>query len=74
MKWLYAATIKAVMILTFNIEVFIFTYLDTTALWKAVSFIDLNPLGACIAEKQQSDENFSKSEKKQSLIMWWQPR
>ena len=74
MKWLYAATIKAVMFLTFDIDVFIFTYLDTTALWKAVSFIDLNPLGACIAEKQQSDENFSKSENKQSLIMWWQPR
>ena len=51
MKWLYAATIKAVMFLTFDIDVFIFTYLDTTALRKAVSFIDLNSLGACIAEK-----------------------
>ena len=74
MKWLYAATMKAVMFLTFDIDVFIFTYLDTTALRKAVSFIDLNSLGACIAEKQQSDKNFSKSENKQSLIMWWQPR
>ena len=45
-----------------------------TALLKAVSFIDLNPLGACIAEKQQSDEKLSKSENKQSLIMRWQPR
>ena len=40
-----------------------------TALLKAVGFIDLNPLGACVAEKQQSDEKPSKSEKKQSLIM-----
>ena len=44
-----------------------------TALLKAVSFIDLNPLGACIAEKQQSDEKLSKKEIKQSLIKWWQP-
>ena len=29
---------------------------------KAVRFIDLNPLGACVAEKQQSDEKFSKRE------------
>ena len=27
-----------------------------TALLKAVSFIDLNQLGACVLEKQQSDE------------------
>ena len=42
-----------------------------TSLLKAVS---LNPLGACFAEKQQSDEKLSKSENKQSLIMRWQPR
>ena len=45
-----------------------------TALLKAASFVDLNPLGACIAEKQQSDEKLSNSENKQGLIMWWQPR
>ena len=45
-----------------------------TALLKAVSFIDRNPLGPCVAEKQQSDERLSKSENKQSLIMRWQPR
>ena len=45
-----------------------------TALLKAVSFIDLNPLGACIAEKQQSDEKFFKSENKMILVMRWQPR
>ena len=45
-----------------------------TALLKAVSFADLNPLGACIAEKQQSDEKLSKRENKQRLIMWRQPR
>ena len=28
-----------------------------TALLKAVSFTDFNPLGACVAEEQQSDEN-----------------
>ena len=44
-----------------------------TALLKAMSFIDLNPLGACIAEKQQSDEKLSKKEIKESLIKWWQP-
>ena len=38
-----------------------------TALLKAVSFTDFNPLGACIAEEQQSDEKLSKSENKQSL-------
>ena len=32
-----------------------------------MSFIDLNQLGACIAEKQQSDENLSESKNKQSL-------
>ena len=42
-----------------------------TALLKAVNFIDLNPLGACIAEKEQSDEKISQSENKQSLIMWY---
>ena len=41
---------------------------------EALSFIDLNPLGACIVEKQQSGEKLSKRENKQSLIMWWQPR
>ena len=45
-----------------------------TALLKAVSFIDLNPFGACVVKKQQSDEKLSKSENKQSLIMRWQPR
>ena len=41
---------------------------------KAVRFIDLNWLGACVAEKQQNDEKLSKREKKMSLIMSWQPR
>ena len=40
----------------------------------SVSFTDLNPLGACIAEKQQSDEKFFKSENKMILVMRWQPR
>ena len=40
-----------------------------TALLKALSFIDLKPLGACLAEKQQSDEKLSKSENKENLIM-----
>ena len=39
-----------------------------------MSFIHLKALGACVAEKQQSDKNLSKSENKQSLIMSWQPR
>ena len=46
--------------LTFDINVFMFTNLDTG------SFIDLNPLGAWVAEKQQSDEELSKSENKQT--------
>ena len=37
------------MFLTFDVVVFIFTYLDT------VQLIDLNASGACVAEKQQSD-------------------
>ena len=45
-----------------------------TALLKAVSFIDVNPLCAFVAEKQQSNKKLSKSENKQSLIMRWQPR
>ena len=75
MKWHYAATAKAVMFLTFDIDVFIL-YISgyCTALLKAVSFIPLNPLGAYIAEKQQSHQKLSKSENKQSLIMRWQPR
>ena len=32
MNWHYAATAKAVMFLTFDIDVFIFTYLDTVQL------------------------------------------
>ena len=32
MKWHYAATAKAVMFLTFDIDVFAFTYLDTVQL------------------------------------------
>ena len=36
--------------------------------------MDVKPLGACIAEKQQSDKKLSRSENKQSLIMSWQPR
>ena len=32
MKWRHAATAKAVMFLTFDIDVFIFTYLDTVQL------------------------------------------
>ena len=46
--------------LTFDIDVFVFTNLDTG------SFIDLNPLGAWVTEKQQSDEELSKSENKQT--------
>ena len=64
----HAATAKAVTV-TFDIDAFIFRYLDTAALLKAVSFIDLNPLGACVAEKQRSDKKLSKGENKQSLIM-----
>ena len=48
MKWHYTATAKAIMFLIFDIDVFIFTYLD------------LNPLGPCIAEKQQSDKKLLK--------------
>ena len=59
------------MFLTFDIDVFFFISRYCTALLKAVS---LNPLGACIAEKQQSDEKISRSENKQSLIMRWQPK
>ena len=59
MKWHYAATGRTVF-LTFDIDVFMFTNLDTG------SFIDLNPSGACVAEKQQSDEELSKSENKQT--------
>ena len=62
-----AATAEAAMFLIFVIDVF-------TALLKAVSFIDLNPLGACAAEKQQSDRKLFKSENKQSVIMRWQPK
>ena len=55
MKWHYAATAKAVMFLTFDIDVFAFTYLDTIQLcWKLWVF------GTCVAEKQQSDEELSK--------------
>ena len=36
--------------------------------------IDLNPLDACTAEKQQSDKKLSIIENKQSLIMRWQLR
>ena len=36
-----------------------------TALLKAVSFTDLNTLGASVAEKHQSGEKPSKSENKQ---------
>ena len=32
-----------------------------------LSFVDLNPIGACVAEEQQSDKKLSKSESKQSL-------
>ena len=32
---------------------------------KTVSMIDLNPLGACISVKQQSDKKLSESENKQ---------
>ena len=75
MKWHYATNGKAVMPFTFDIDVFIFTYLETVkALLKAVSFIDLNPLGASIVEKQQSDRKITKCENKQSLIMRWQQR
>ena len=51
MKWHYAATAKAVIFLTFDY---------CTTFLKAVSFIDLNLLGVCIAEKYQSDEKLEK--------------
>ena len=39
---------------------FIFTYLDIkSAFLKALSFIDLKPLGAFVAEKQQSEKKNS---------------
>ena len=60
--------LKKLLFLTFDIDVFMFANLDT------VSFIDLNPLAVCVAEKQQSDEKLFKSENKQILIMRWQPR
>ena len=53
---------------------YFYIFIYCTALLKAVSFVDLNPLGACIAEKQQSDEKLSKRGNKQRLIMWRQPR
>ena len=54
MKRHYAATAKAVMVLTFD-RCFYF-YIYCTGLLKAVSFIDLKPLGECVAKKKQSDE------------------
>ena len=65
----------ALMFLTCDIDAFIF-YISgyCTALLKALSFIDLKPLGVCVAKKQQSDEKLYKSENKQRLIMKWQPR
>ena len=51
-----------------------YVFRHCTALLKAMGFIDLNPLAACVAEKQQIDEKLSKSENKQSLIMSCQPR
>ena len=53
MNWHYAATGRTVF-LTFDIDVFMFTNLDTG------SFIDLNPSGACVAEKQQVTKNSQK--------------
>ena len=50
--------LQKLLLLTFDIDVFMFTNLDT------VSFIDLNSLGACVAEKQQIDEKLFKSENK----------
>ena len=67
MKLHYAATARAA-VLTFDIDVFMFTNLD------AVTFIDLNSLGVCVVEKQQSDEKLFKSENKKILIMTWQSR
>ena len=74
MKWHYAATAKAVMFLTFDLCFYFYISRYCTALPKAVSFINLNPLGACVAGKQQSDEKLCKSENNQSLIIRWQPR
>ena len=54
--------------LTFDIDVFMFTNVDI------VNFIDLNPLGTCVAEKQQTDKKLFKSKNKEILIMRWQPR
>ena len=45
-------------ILTFDIDVFMFINVDI------VSFIGLNPLGTCVAEKQQTDKKLFKSENK----------
>ena len=71
MQWHYAAIAKAVIFLTFDIDVLVLKYLDTVQLCWKYCFMDLNSLGACIAEKQQSDEKLSKSENKQNLIMRW---
>ena len=60
--------LQKLLFLTFDIDVSMFANLDT------MSFIDLNPLAACVAEKQQSDGKLFKSENKQILIMRWQPR
>ena len=60
--------LQKLLFLTFDIDVFFYKFR------VSVSFTDLNPLGACIAEKQQSDEKFFKSENKMILVMRWQPR
>ena len=54
----------------FNIlyRCFIFTYLDTVQLAESCKIhIDLNPLDACIAEKQRSDKKLSIIENKAEL-------
>ena len=50
--------LQKLLFLTFDIDVFMFTNVDI------VSFIDLNPLGTCVAEKQQTDKKLFKSENK----------
>ena len=55
----YFAYSQAVMFLTCRCFYF-YVSRYCTALLKALSFIDLKPLGACVAEKQQSDEKVSR--------------
>ena len=55
MKWHYAATAKAV-IYAFNILYRYFYFFMSRYCVGLLKAVSLNPLGACIAEKQQSDK------------------